>query len=320
MVDNQSSYVRIRSGGVTYALCLVPSGQGPAGCPKVRRGGVTYDVYTVSTVDQYASPVRVHFAGSTKAVRFYTEHEDVAHVDASYQDVAHQDFMDYAHGDFTDSHSNVAHVDSHLNYSDNTNVHIDADEAPIPWMNHSNVPHTDNAHYNVPFQNVPHTDNPHSDFIPWMHMDFTDTHPRPITTTRTTPSLILTIMTLLFGLIHILILTTTVTWTTRTYHTGRGPPEHTIQWTTLMFFTLTLTILARFSSNYTDSIHSDYVDSQSFPISYQDHSNSYSDVAHTDTYHSDVASPHSDHTDSHGDNVAHSDAETVPTFKSQPAK
>lgn len=71
----QYSGFKIRKTGSTIELCLVATADAPAGMGgqlRMRKGGVTYAVYLVETTDPNASPVRIRTSAGTKAIRLKT--------------------------------------------------------------------------------------------------------------------------------------------------------------------------------------------------------------------------------------------------------
>ena len=71
----QYSGFKIQRTGGTIELCLVAEADAPSGMGgvlKIRKGGVTYALYLVETSDGNASPVRIRTTTGTKAVRLKT--------------------------------------------------------------------------------------------------------------------------------------------------------------------------------------------------------------------------------------------------------
>lgn len=71
----QYSGFRVQKTGSTIELCMVAEADAPSGMGgviKIRKGGVTYALYLVETGDANASPVRVRTTTGTKAVRLKT--------------------------------------------------------------------------------------------------------------------------------------------------------------------------------------------------------------------------------------------------------
>jgi hypothetical protein len=129
------------------------------GIPRIRRGGVTYDIYLVNVGDSFASPARMRTSGGTKAIRYYTQHNDASHGDG-------------AHSDAT-PHTNVAHNDHSNNTHSDAVYHFDTAHSDFTYGDFSNIPPTDIAHQDtMGHSDVAHTDIAHSDGI--NHQNYTD--------------------------------------------------------------------------------------------------------------------------------------------------
>ena len=71
----QFSGFKVRKTGSTIELCLVATADAPAGMGgqlRVRKGGVTYALYLVEVGDSNASPVRIRTSTGIKSIRLKT--------------------------------------------------------------------------------------------------------------------------------------------------------------------------------------------------------------------------------------------------------